>query len=424
MLHYRFARKLILIVGALIASAIFADVLTPAASEEIRPLLQSLGIISCSSPNPCQEGTNASTGAGLEGISAKGKGVIGQTSFASTSSSNGQSGVIGSDVSTSGAFDSGVRGTSVRGNGISGASTSGTGVLGTGLRGIKGENTASASSDAIFAKGLGGRLFRGNNHLGQDVFVVDDGGNATIAGNTVINGSSGLSVHGSIGVSQNGTIEGGLAVGGGLGGVSGNPLTVNTEIDVGELRASAQVAAAQLAATQLLLSGIGLIDRIQAFDSTGNFVFQVTNAGDVHAHSFTSDLAATRIQPTATGRKVQTYAQQSSQPSLEDFGEAQLVNGQAYVRLSPDFANVIDQRSKYLVVVTPEGPSRGLYVTQETPVGFAVMENPGGHSTLAFSYRIVAKPLGSREARLPMVELPRLHERGRPTHARPLHLRA
>ena len=111
MLLFGFARKLILIFGALItASAIFTVVLTPAASEEIRPLLQSLGIISCSSPNPCQEGSNSSTGAGLEGISAKGKGVIGQTNFNSTLFSNGQAGVLGRDVSTSGAFDAGVQG--------------------------------------------------------------------------------------------------------------------------------------------------------------------------------------------------------------------------------------------------------------------------------------------------------------------------
>ena len=108
------------------------------------------------------------------------------------------------------------------------------------------------------------------------------------------------------------------------------------------------------------------------------------------------------------GRAVVTYAQTASQPSVEDFGEAKLVGGQAYVRIGSDFANVIDQSASYLVVITPEGPSRGLYVTQKTPAGFTVMENPGGHSTLAFSYRIVARPFGAREPRLPMIPLPRI----------------
>jgi hypothetical protein len=85
-----------------------------------------------------------------------------------------------------------------------------------------------------------------------------------------------------------------------------------------------------------------------------------------------------------------------------------LQNGNAYVYLDPAFANVIERGAKYLVFITPEGDSRGLYVTEKTARGFVVRENMGGHSTLAFSYRIVAKPLGSHEQRLPMLELPRI----------------
>jgi hypothetical protein len=39
-----------------------------------------------------------------------------------------------------------------------------------------------------------------------------------------------------------------------------------------------------------------------------------------------------------------------------------------------------------------------------------VMENPGGRSTIPFSYRIVAKPFGAAASRLPMTEM-----RQRPT---------
>ena len=56
-LHFRFERRLILFVAALLAvGAVSAVALTPALSGEVRPLLQSLAIISCSSPNPCQDG--------------------------------------------------------------------------------------------------------------------------------------------------------------------------------------------------------------------------------------------------------------------------------------------------------------------------------------------------------------------------------
>jgi hypothetical protein len=57
----------------------------------------------------------------------------------------------------------------------------------------------------------------------------------------------------------------------------------------------------------------------------------------------------------------------------------------------------------YLVFVTPEGDNRGLYVTQKSANGFAVHESQGGHSSLAFSYRIVAKPFGNQIPRLPFL---------------------
>jgi hypothetical protein len=47
-----------------------------------------------------------------------------------------------------------------------------------------------------------------------------------------------------------------------------------------------------------------------------------------------------------------------------------------------------------MVFITPEGGSNRLYVVNKTAAGFEVHENRGGRSTLAFSYRIVAKPFG------------------------------
>src|SRR5579864_4270862 len=110
MLRFSFERRYVLIAAALLASCASAAVaLSPAASDEMRPLLQSLGIVSCSKTGPCQEGKNASTGAGVEGISAKGRGVIGQTTFSSTTSANGQAGVLGIDGAASGTFNAGVQ---------------------------------------------------------------------------------------------------------------------------------------------------------------------------------------------------------------------------------------------------------------------------------------------------------------------------
>jgi hypothetical protein len=79
-------------------------------------------------------------------------------------------------------------------------------------------------------------------------------------------------------------------------------------------------------------------------------------------------------------------------PTVEDFGEAQLTSGHAYVRIDPAFADTMDQRSNYLVFITPEDDADALFVSQKSGSGFAVTESRGGRESIAFQYRIVAKP--------------------------------
>jgi hypothetical protein len=66
-------------------------------------------------------------------------------------------------------------------------------------------------------------------------------------------------------------------------------------------------------------------------------------------------------------------------------------------------AATIDRQVNYLVFITPQGESRGLYVTNKTSTGFEVRENGNGASSIAFDYRIVAKPYGELSKRLPML---------------------
>jgi hypothetical protein len=112
----------------------------------------------------------------------------------------------------------------------------------------------------------------------------------------------------------------------------------------------------------------------------------------------------TRVK-TVTGHPVNAYSPQQTEPTIEDFGQGQLVNGEAAVRLDPAFANTMDMRKSYLVFITPDGESHGLYTTQKSPSGFIVRENDDGRSTIAFDYRIVAKPFGNNSPRLPSAQL-------------------
>jgi hypothetical protein len=101
--------------------------------------------------------------------------------------------------------------------------------------------------------------------------------------------------------------------------------------------------------------------------------------------------------------KVRSYTPHESEPTMEDVGEAKLLAGSANVALDSAFRNVVNSDARYTVQITPEGASKGLYVAQRTSRGFVVQENPPGHSSLPFSYRIIAKPFGENGARLPMI---------------------
>jgi hypothetical protein len=71
------------------------------------------------------------------------------------------------------------------------------------------------------------------------------------------------------------------------------------------------------------------------------------------------------------------------------------------------------------VFLSPEGESKGLYVTGKTSEGFTVMEVAGGRSTIPFGYRITAKPYGGTAARLPMVsasQMPKMIVPSVPAH--------
>ena len=109
--------------------------------------------------------------------------------------------------------------------------------------------------------------------------------------------------------------------------------------------------------------------------------------------------------PHPDGSHRRLYCMESPDSIFEDFGEGQLVNGRADVRLDRDFAAVIHS-DHYRVFLTPEGDSKGLYVTNKTPTGFEVREQQGGTSSVAFSYRVVAKRKDIAGPRLEKVDIP------------------
>ncbi len=106
------------------------------------------------------------------------------------------------------------------------------------------------------------------------------------------------------------------------------------------------------------------------------------------------------VSADSGSRKVTLYSVQSAENWFEDAGSGQLANGSAQLALDPTFASTVNTGVEYHVFLTPKGDCAGLYVTNETPQGFEVHELRGGHSSIAFDYRIMAKRNGYENVRL------------------------
>jgi hypothetical protein len=88
------------------------------------------------------------------------------------------------------------------------------------------------------------------------------------------------------------------------------------------------------------------------------------------------------------GTTASVYCQESPEPFFEDFGRAQLAGGVANVALEREFATLV-AGGDYMVFLTPEGESRGLYVSRRSATSFEVRDP--GNSNISFTYRIVTK---------------------------------
>jgi hypothetical protein len=402
--------------SAVIAAVVAAH---PATARDVQSLLRSFGLTTCNSPNPCSEIQNTGTGpamkldgtggqglyasaqarAGIVSLSMSGEGLTassqvnhgiqGTTNNPSASNGTSRFGVYGYDGSTDrGNLNVGVEGNSKRGIGVQGQSTSEFGVVGeTGNPG--GFFGSSAGVEGIAAN-LAGIGVLGDSSTGSGVYGVNTHGPAP---GFYAAGVQGVGLSGSDGVyafSQGNT-------GFGVSAISDFVALYASNV-IGDANPAAQVVGGSTdPATNSLVT----------YDSAPNPTFWVDNGGNAHVRGliYTSGSCSTGCVKTGNtpARLVQRYTPQEAAPTIEDVGEAQLSNGSAYVRIDPAFANVMDRTATYLVFVTPQGLTRGLYVSNKTSQGFAVLEQPGGHASVAFDYRIVAKPFGSSAPRLPML---------------------
>ncbi len=363
-------------------------VLAPAGAQSV---VQRLIALTCNDPQSCISITNTSPkGKAIVGVAQNNSGIFGRTNINTNKDpiinnpENG--GVWGVDASTN-LLDTnvGVLGTSANGSGVAGITTFDSSVNGYGQAGVEGFDFLNKAGANV---GVYGQSNYNAAVLGlalKDGVGIDGGGLNSATG--VFGGSTDTVSLGGIGV-----------VGDALHGIGGLFSSGSDALPSGP--------------PSLSVINYGGGDPIRAYNGfsnpngTINIVMRLDNAGDLTiAGNLQTGVTPMAVNATSLGRKVLTYAAQQSTRTVEDVGEGQLIHGQAAVSLERTFASAIDTRRPYLVFITPQGDSNGLYIAQKSASGFIVREH-NGVSNIAFDYRIVAQPYGSLAQRLPQYATP------------------
>jgi hypothetical protein len=295
-------------------------------------------------------GESNADGSGVFGSSADGHGISG------ISSSRSRAGVRGSSTRRPGAEQAGVGvwGSSPDNAGVAGTSVSSFGVFGRSDNvGVVGRSTSGTIAEGDRGEGVAGVFepegLQAEPPLGHGVFGTS---------------TSGFGVFGRADEKESAGVVGVSTEGLGVAGVTLDP-------PIGRKRGWA-----------------------------GQFDGKVFVRGDATVKGTKSAAV-----PHPDGSHRQLYALESPESWFEDFGRGEMVRGRAQVELDPDYAAVV-QTEDYHVFLTPEGDSRGLYVSNKRSSAFEVREQQEGTSTLTFSYRVIARRADIEVERLEKVELP------------------
>jgi hypothetical protein len=338
--------------------AVTAGVVAAASIPPARAAIEDA--MSCALLTPCLEWDNSSTGDAIKGVSTKGNALHGQTKFKSAGKTSGKSGILGEDLSTSGNLDAGVSGVSTNGSGVVGTSMAWNGVegltAGPNTSGVYGQNSDSTGY------GVAGRNV--GSSLSSGAGVLADGG------------SDGYGLRAT--------------------SVNGGGAFIYSQTDVPLITQTGYVG--------------GTVPVIWAFDANDAQLMSLDSSGNITIRGLlysSGQCQSGCVEGSRRATRVEEYGAVEAEPTIEDNGEATLVDGHAYVALDSKFANVIDTTKEYLVTLTPEGDCSGLYVTGRTRAGFIVREIHSGRSNVGFAYRIVARRFGVHVQRLPMMTVER-----------------
>jgi hypothetical protein len=354
-----------IVVAALVAgSGILAggSALRPALANGSGPV-NPFAIVHCNSGSPCETYSNKGVGAGL----------------------------VGTNTNSS-PFSSGLQGTSTKnGTGVSGYSNAGFGVTG-GSSGATGVSGSSSTSWGVYGYSPSGVGVQGQSIDNEAVVAYSSNSNGVDAASGAGNGLVAIAGSGGRGIFAVGSF--GDAIYGAAAATNGAVgLRATNDGDNGSDGNGADMEGSYIGVVARNKAGMGY--PLVAADTNGTDLMFVDSAGDLFYHGGLFNFAKTRDGHIAT-----TFGATTASPTIEDNGTAQLVGGQANVQLDAAFAQSIDIHKAYVVMLTPDGDTKGLFVASKSPTGFVVREVQGGHATISFDYHIYAPALGQAGHRM------------------------
>jgi len=398
----------------------------PAVARDGSVLAYSVGpftLVTCSNKGgPCQQYKNLLAGSGVEGDAASGTGVKGTSSGIGTIGVGGTSskgtGVKGVSTSANGAW-----GISSSSNGVEGDSTSGVGVYGTSSTDVGVSGLCNSCTAVSGATQTGNGVYGSASSSGIGVYGSSNGGigsyaysNSTYGAEALSNTGNALFVDSASGsysiYADAGSGAPVAAFGSGAnasyyahpnGGGASAYFDATSGSNFGVISYSnGSSGSAAVFGDDLNSNGIGgdfigylgvvgvsNTVPIIAENDVAQSVAYIDSSGNVFAHGSYNHYSRTRDGETAMG-----FGSESTAPTIEDDGTAQLINGEAYVSLDPAFAKAIDVSHAYHVMLTPDGDTRGLFVANKSVTGFEVREVQGGRSSISFDYHIYAREFG------------------------------
>jgi hypothetical protein len=293
---------------------------------------------------------------GVAGTSIFGPGVYGQTGEDPDSPISIPTQLAGGVVGASSSLP-GVTGCSIRNDGVFGAAFDG--------RGVTGESFRQVGVHGICGSGA-------------DSGVVGMCGTQSMPGPKPLSGLPVAGVTGATGLGGPSTLPGFTTIPGVFGTSSQEAGVVGT-------------SNALMGVYGFSTANAGVVGQSANPNSFGGFFFgNVMVTGNLTVNGMMSPNPKLAVMPFPDGTHRALYCMQSPEVWFEDFGAAKLKRGRAIVKLDADFGKVI-KRNDYRVFVTPEGDCRGLYIRRKRAASFEVRELASGKSSVAFSYRIVAR---------------------------------